>query len=557
MNVDPKADTRIEQDPWVGRTVDGYRFDARIGSGGMGAVYRATQLSLGRAVAIKVLPSDSAEDKQFLERFHREADVLSKLNHPNIVTVIDRGELEGRPYLVMEYVDGTSLRAVVRNAPLPGAEALTIVRSVLSALEHAHRQGVVHRDVKPENVLVAEGGIVKVADFGLSRLVEPDPGTRLTRTHLALGTYEYMAPEQRERAREADERSDLYATGVVLYEMLTGELPIGNFAPVTRWCKLPQADRIDAIVRKSLEKDPEERYRDASEMADAVSVVLDRDAAREVKDLPSVAAAARTVEFDPLRFATRLDLLATFTSVLGVALVLGGVAWLVGTAVGPGFGYRVDGERLNSAGFVVPALGFFMLGAYTLATAHGLRRFKRGARHAQALLALVAAASVFGLPYSLWSWWALHGFKSRHYYDARARGLSAEQAISSIHETAHSSPDGPLLPRLPEPRPERRPVSWGGVALSVLGAIAMSAAWVGAFWYMRDTREVFDSEVFLVFLSVVASIWFVAFQAPVFRRGERGAVIAGLVILALGLAGGIAVADLAAEMSDLYWKMSR
>jgi predicted Ser/Thr protein kinase len=275
--VDPNKQTRLSEtkpDPFVGTTVDGYRIEEVIGRGGMGTVYRATQLSLGRPVAIKVLPADLAEDKQFLDRFHREADVLSKLSHPNIVTVFDRGEIEGRPYLAMEYIEGTSLRSLVREGPLVPSEALRIVSSVLAALEHAHDHGIVHRDIKPENVLLARANIVKVADFGLSRLLEGEDHTRLTRTHLVLGTYEYMAPEQRERAREADERSDLYATGVVLYEMLAGELPIGHFEPLSRKRPGECDKRVDAIVERSLSKEPANRYQRASEMGDAVSRLL-------------------------------------------------------------------------------------------------------------------------------------------------------------------------------------------------------------------------------------------------------------------------------------------
>lgn len=261
-------------DPMVGRTFDGYRVEGVIGRGGMGVVYKAAQLSLGRPVAIKVLPAEFAERPQFLERFHREVDVLSKLSHPNIVTVMERGEVDGRPYLVMEYIDGTSLRELIAKGPLPRHEALSIVRTVLGALEHAHGRGIVHRDIKPENVLIAPGGIVKVADFGLSRLLGPADRTRLTHTHLMLGTFEYMSPEQREKAKEADERSDLYAAGVVLYEMLAGELPIGAFDKLSVKRPGDCDSRLDAIIERSLNKEPGKRYQRASEMGDALSGVL-------------------------------------------------------------------------------------------------------------------------------------------------------------------------------------------------------------------------------------------------------------------------------------------
>jgi predicted Ser/Thr protein kinase len=277
MRVDHEAETRLsgsEPDPFLGRTFDGYRVEELIGRGGMGEVYKATQLSLGRPVALKILPEGFVDDPQFRDRFEREVDIMSRLSHPNVVTVFERGTVDGRPYIAMEYVRGTSLRAVVRRGPLPAAEALVVVRGVLSALEHAHGQGIVHRDIKPENVLVAPGGVVKVADFGLSRLLGDEQVTRLTRSHVVLGTYEYMAPEQREQAREADERSDLYATGVVLYEMIAGELPIGSFEPLSRKRPAECDRRIDDIVEKSLQKAPERRYRDAAEMGGAVSGLL-------------------------------------------------------------------------------------------------------------------------------------------------------------------------------------------------------------------------------------------------------------------------------------------
>ncbi len=277
MIVNDEMKTRLSEsvpDPLLGRTIDGYRIEEIIGRGGMGIVYRAMQLSLARPVAIKVLPEEVTENKQFLDRFEREVDILARMSHPNIVTVFERGNVDGRSYIVMEFVRGSSLREVMRNGPVPPAEALVLVRSILAALEHAHGEGIVHRDIKPENVLVAPGGIVKVADFGLSRLLENDMHTRLTKTHVALGTFEYMSPEQREMSRDADARSDIYATGVVLYEMIAGELPIGAFDALS--VKRPQEcdRRLDGIVERSLKKSPDSRWQNAREMGDAVSHLL-------------------------------------------------------------------------------------------------------------------------------------------------------------------------------------------------------------------------------------------------------------------------------------------
>jgi predicted Ser/Thr protein kinase len=277
MRVEDEKPTRAAPsppDPFLGQILGGCRIDEVLGRGGMGVVYKATQLSLNRPVAIKVLPEEVCGQPQFTERFKREVDILARLSHPNVVTVFERGEIDGRLYVVMEYVHGTALREVMRKGPLPSAEALVIVRGVLAALEHAHGKGIIHRDIKPENVLVATGGIVKVADFGLSRLLGPTDATRLTHTNLLLGTYEYMAPEQREKAKEADERADIYATGVVLYEMLAGELPIGHFAALSRKRPKECDARIDEIVERSLAKSPADRYQRASEMGAAVSRVL-------------------------------------------------------------------------------------------------------------------------------------------------------------------------------------------------------------------------------------------------------------------------------------------
>jgi len=277
MIVDDQTKTRLSEsvpDPLLGRTIDGYHIDEIIGRGGMGVVYRATQLSLDRHVAIKVLPEEVTENRQFLDRFEREIDILARLSHPNIVTVFERGEVDGRPYIAMELVRGTALRDVMRKGALPPAEALLIVRSILSALDHAHGAGIIHRDIKPENVLVAPGGIVKVADFGLSRLIEDDLNTRLTKTHVALGTFEYMSPEQREMSRDADARTDLYATGVVLYEMIAGELPIGAFDALSHLRPEECDARIDAVVERSLKKSPDKRWPDAQSMGDAVSRLL-------------------------------------------------------------------------------------------------------------------------------------------------------------------------------------------------------------------------------------------------------------------------------------------
>jgi predicted Ser/Thr protein kinase len=444
--VDPDARTRMSEskpDPFVGRSFDGFRIDEVVGRGGMGTVYKGTQLSLGRFVAIKVLTKDLAEDPQFLERFHREADVLSRLNHPNVVTVFDRGEVDGRPYLVMEYVEGTSVREIMREGPLEPHEALRIVSSVLAALTHAHEKSIIHRDIKPENVLLARGGVVKVADFGLSRLLGPEDGTRLTRTHLILGTYEYMAPEQREKAREADERSDVYATGVVLYEMLVGELPIGHFGLPSQQRPDDCDSRIDRIIERSLEKAPDDRYQRASEMAEAVSSVLDRAAPPE----PAPAGPAAPTSYKPVGFEYRIDLVATIDHVLGTVCYVLGFLTLFGVVLHP----------RAILGITIPFFVFFIAGIYLRSTAEKLRQYKLSARTGQAVVAVLSAFTIVLLPFSIYSLWVLFGHRGRTYYEARSRGLDESDAARHTYRMLEEPYPGDARPAPPPPPPPRPP----------------------------------------------------------------------------------------------------
>ncbi len=199
-----------------------------IGQGGMGAVYLARQLKLDRFVGLKVLPEEWGRDPAFSERFQREARALARLNHPHIVSVHDFGDAGGHFYLLMEYVDGANLRRLLQSGPLEPRLALQMVPQICDALQYAHEEGVVHRDIKPENILLDNRGRVKIADFGLAKLVGPSRASfTLTGTHQVMGTLDYMAPEQRSRPQEVDHRADIYSLGVVFYEMLTGELPLG------------------------------------------------------------------------------------------------------------------------------------------------------------------------------------------------------------------------------------------------------------------------------------------------------------------------------------------
>ncbi|MEM7455776.1 MAG: serine/threonine-protein kinase [Planctomycetota bacterium] len=236
-----------------------------LGVGGMGAVYKVRQKGLNRVVALKILPEEFGHDVKFALRFTREARTLARLNHPNIVSVFEFGNAGDVYYFLMEFVDGPTLRQVVQNGQLAPEEALAIVPHLCDALQYAHDHGIVHRDIKPENILVAADGSVKIADFGLSRIVGgTSAATALTQTHQVLGTPRYMAPEQFEGSRKVDHRADIYSLGVVFYEMLTGELPVGRFEAPSQ--KVSIDVRLDEVVLRTLEKEPQRRYQAASEI---------------------------------------------------------------------------------------------------------------------------------------------------------------------------------------------------------------------------------------------------------------------------------------------------
>lgn len=252
-----------------------------IGRGGMGAVYKARQKSLGRLVALKILAPQHAANPRFAERFSREAQALAELNHPNIVTVHDFGRAGEFYFLLMEHIDGVNLRQAMKAGRFTPEQALAIVPSICEALQFAHDRGIVHRDIKPENLLLDKAGSVKIADFGIARIMgaglDPTSGVAAPDTagltqESVLGTPPYMAPEQSVHPSQVDHRADIYSLGVVLYELLTGELPVGNFGPPSR--KVQIDVRLDAIVLRALEQTPELRYQTIGEMSNQVTTVV-------------------------------------------------------------------------------------------------------------------------------------------------------------------------------------------------------------------------------------------------------------------------------------------
>lgn len=274
---------RIGEDPLLNRTLDErFRLDERIGSGGMGAVYRAWQLSVGRAVAVKVIRAQAVADDAAIKRFLREAQLASRLNHPHIVSIIDFGQTpDGLLYLVMELCSGRSLDELLRDeGPFSVGRTLAIALQICDGLQSAHRQEIIHRDLKPSNLMQLEDGedLVKILDFGLARSLSGDHST-ITRSDVVLGTPTHLAPEVL-RGEPFDVRSDLYALGVVLFTLLAGRIPfeadsteailgLHITAPIPN-LPAPFPPALNALVRRLLAKTPAERYASATQLKDAV-----------------------------------------------------------------------------------------------------------------------------------------------------------------------------------------------------------------------------------------------------------------------------------------------
>jgi serine/threonine-protein kinase len=282
-------------DTLIGRTFDTrYVIERKLGSGGMADVYLAEDQELGRRVALKLLDDRHASDEQFVERFRREAQSAAGLNHPSIVSIFDRGYAEGTYYIAMEYLDGRTLKELlVKNGPTPVPIAIDYARQILGALAFAHRHGIVHRDIKPHNIVVGSDGRLKVTDFGIAR----SGASQMTEAGSIVGTAQYLSPEQA-RGAPVDQRSDIYSLGIVLYEMLTGKVPFSGETPVEIAMKhlsqVPEPPSklrsniphdLDAVVMRALAKDPEQRYASAEEMdADLARVARGVAVSRETED---------------------------------------------------------------------------------------------------------------------------------------------------------------------------------------------------------------------------------------------------------------------------------
>jgi predicted Ser/Thr protein kinase len=341
-----------------------------LGRGGMGVVYKARQKTLNRFVALKLLAPERVQDAKFAERFAREAQALAALNHPNIVTIYDFGQAGGFYYLLMEFVDGLNLRQLLRTRKFTPEEALAVVPPLCDALQFAHDRGIVHRDIKPENLLLDKTGRVKVADFGIAKMLGTanggsnagNPAGPENVTQAAVGTPSYSAPEQKTDPQHVDSRADIYSLGVVLYEMLTGELPGNKIVPPSM--KVQIDVRLDEIVLRALEKKPELRYQQVSEVKTRVeTITTESGKAGAERPQPEVKPGGATrptqqvlrwMLFDErtgrrhfnwpflLLFCSQIGLVVNGT-ILGIGLVV----WLVNVPLPPGKVFTTPGRALQ------------------------------------------------------------------------------------------------------------------------------------------------------------------------------------------------------------------
>lgn len=513
----------------------------RVGYGGMGVVYKARQKELDRFVALKILRPDFEHDPGFAERFQREARALARLNHPHIVGVYDFGKQGDLYFFLMEFVDGTSLRTVEQAGRLSCKEALAIVPQVCDALQYAHEQGVVHRDIKPENILIGKDGRVKIADFGLAKLARPadehasEAARPLTGTREVVGTPHYMAPEQVERPAEVDHRADIFSLGVVLYEMLTGELPLGRFPPPSQ--KVSIDFRLDEVVLRALEKEPAQRYQRVTEVRTDVDHIRDSEPPQPRSG--KVEAAKRHVRafvtdwFPPSspnepkpreQLEQELGIPAVALTVVGVGGLLMGVMMVTLNLLYPR-------SRFNQNAFEFLMAMTLLAGAvstFTGLSLKSLQNFRYVVVGCVLLLALFGVLWPATLPFAIWALLLLcHPAARGHFADVP---LSDSRAWTTLRDTATN-----LWSHIGK---------FSRTAWPMLRGAATNAAELvpGAFKGIVGVTQRKDLATGVVFLALeavwtlwcigVAAVVFITHAGPYRRMGPQSGELAGFACLA-------------------------
>jgi len=379
-----------------------------IGQGGMGVVYSARQPKLDRIVALKILPLRLAREPLFAERFEREGRLLARLNHPNIVGVYDFGQTDGLYYLIMEYVDGVNLRQAFASARFTPQQALSVIPKICEALQFAHDEGVLHRDIKPENILLDTKGRVKIADFGIAKFSGVDDKTGLTATGATIGTPHYMAPEQVEQPANVDHRADIYSLGVVFYEMLTGELPLGRFSAPSERAKSLDT-RIDNVVMRALEKDRERRQQSANEVRTQVEML-----SSNIAPLPTQSHAASKL---PILTAKVANSNHFARPTIAIALILASILFPIATAM------QYDGPNGNLIFCLILFSAWFSIPGTAVGIRHLVYLSRSGSRHGfkRAVFASMFWPSVLFL---LWTQYFSDGIAKRFSFTAPADRFS-------------------------------------------------------------------------------------------------------------------------------------